>query len=114
MKILLIVNLMMWIKSEGLIYSCILIIILLLSRYPLLKEKNIGQSRDTTFEEMIMKETKGQGVDVVLNSLADDKLLASIRCVKQHGHFLEIGKYDLMNNTRIGIKFLLKNIFYVK
>ena len=39
LKILLIVNLMMWIKSEGLIYSCILIIILLLSRYPLLKEK---------------------------------------------------------------------------
>lgn len=83
-----------------------------LNRYPSLKEKNIGQSRDTTFEEMIMKETKGQGVDVVLNSLADDKLLASIRCVKQHGHFLEIGKYDLMKNTKIGTKFLLKNISF--
>lgn len=42
------------------------------------------------------------GVDVVLNSLAEEKLQASLRCLARHGRFLEIGKYDLSNNTPLG------------
>lgn len=42
------------------------------------------------------------GVDVVLNSLAEEKLQASIRCLARHGRFLEIGKYDLSNNSALG------------
>lgn len=42
------------------------------------------------------------GVDVVLNSLAEEKLQASVRCLARHGRFLEIGKYDLSNNTPLG------------
>lgn len=42
------------------------------------------------------------GVDVVLNSLAEEKLQAGIRCLARHGRFLEIGKYDLSNNSALG------------
>lgn len=42
------------------------------------------------------------GVNVVLNSLAEEKLQASIRCLARHGRFLEIGKYDLSNNSPLG------------
>lgn len=42
------------------------------------------------------------GVDLVLNSLAEEKLQASIRCLARHGRFLEIGKYDLSNNSPLG------------
>lgn len=42
------------------------------------------------------------GVDLVLNSLAEEKLQASLRCLARHGRFLEIGKYDLSNNTPLG------------
>lgn len=42
------------------------------------------------------------GVDVVLNSLAGEKLQASLRVLAAHGRFLEIGKYDLSNNTPLG------------
>ena len=41
-------------------------------------------------------------MDIVLNSLAGDKLFASIRVLAQHGRFLEIGKYDLANNSALG------------
>lgn len=58
---------------------------------------------------MVMRETKGKGVDLVLNSLADDKLQASLRCLAKHGRFLEIGKLDLSNNTPLG-KILLNFI----
>ena len=49
-----------------------------------------------------MSETSGKGVDVVLNSLAEDKLQASIRCLAQGGRFLEIGKLDLSKNSPLG------------
>lgn len=39
---------------------------------------------------------------MVLNSLAEEKLQASLRCLARHGRFLEIGKYDLSNNTPLG------------
>lgn len=49
-----------------------------------------------------MRRTKGKGVDVVLNSLAEDKLRASVRCLAKYGHFVEIGKYDLIKNNPLG------------
>ena len=61
--------------------------------------------RDTSFEWDILRATKGKGVDVVLNSLAEEKLQASLRCLAQHGRFLEIGKFDLSNNTPLGTLF---------
>lgn len=42
------------------------------------------------------------GMDVVLNSLSEEKLQASLRLLAQHGRFLEIGKFDLSNNTALG------------
>lgn len=38
----------------------------------------------------------------MLNSLAEEKLQASVRCLAQHGRFLEIGKFDLSNNHPLG------------
>lgn len=39
----------------------------------------------------------------MLNSLSDDKLLASVRCLARGGTFLEIGKFDIMNNSALGM-----------
>lgn len=51
-----------------------------------------------------MDETNGIGVDYVLNSLAGEKLMASMRCVRNGGVFLEIGKFDIFNNTSLGLR----------
>ena len=51
-------------------------------------------------------------MDVVLNSLAEDKLQASVKVLSQHGRFLEIGKYDLYNNSPLGMAAFLKNITF--
>lgn len=82
----------------------------LLNEFPSLKPEQIGNSRDTSFEEMIMIQTKGKGVDYVLNSLSEEKLLASIRCVAENGTFLEIGKFDIINKTKIDMGFCAKKI----
>nr|UEN71130.1 fatty acid synthase 2 [Glyphodes pyloalis] len=78
-------------------------------RFPSLPDENIGNSRDTTFEQLVLRRTRGRGVDLVLNSLADDKLQASVRCLAEGGRFLEIGKLDLSNNTNLGMAIFLKN-----
>lgn len=54
-----------------------------------------------------------------MNSLSEEKLQASLQVLAQHGRFLEIGKYDLSNNTGLGTtknKFIvyLIYIYYLK
>lgn len=84
----------------------------LLERFPQLKSSHIGNSRDTTFEKMILVGTKGKGVDFVLNSLSEDKLQASIRCLGMNGTFLEIGKYDIMNRTKFDMGHFARRIIF--
>jgi len=85
-----------------------------------LTDSNIGNSRDTSFEQLVLNQTCGRGVDLVLNSLAEDKLQASIRCLALGGRFLEIGKYDLSNNNplvnlfkRIYLCILLMYVYFL-
>ncbi|CAF3544138.1 unnamed protein product [Rotaria sordida] len=77
--------------------------------FPNLNDEHIANSRDTTFEQQIRFNTKGKGVDIVLNSLTEDKLQASVRLLAQHGRFLEIGKFDLSQNNPLGMGIFLKN-----
>jgi len=73
-----------------------------------LTDCNIGNSRDTSFEQLIMSETNGRGVDLVLNSLAEEKLQASVRCLAPGGRFLEIGRFDIDNNSSLGRLYFIK------
>lgn len=61
---------------------------------------------------MIKEQTHGKGVDFVLNSLSDEKLQASVRCLGRGGVFLEIGKFDLSNDTKIGLGVFLKEMTF--
>jgi fatty acid synthase len=80
--------------------------------FPQLKEENFANSRDSSFEQHILEHTEGQGVNIVLNSLAEEKLQASVRCLSVHGRFLEIGKFDLSNNNPLGMSVFLKNVTF--
>ncbi|XP_006869546.1 PREDICTED: fatty acid synthase [Chrysochloris asiatica] len=82
------------------------------TRFPQLCEDSFANSRDTSFEQHVLQHTAGRGVDLVLNSLAEEKLQASVRCLAQHGRFLEIGKFDLSNNHALGMAVFLKNVTF--
>ncbi|XP_034049139.1 fatty acid synthase [Thalassophryne amazonica] len=82
------------------------------TRFPQLSAESFTNSRDTSFEQHILLHTRGKGVDLVLNSLAEEKLQASVRCLARHGRFLEIGKYDLSNNSPLGMALFLKNVAF--
>ncbi|XP_076681300.1 fatty acid synthase-like [Andrena cerasifolii] len=81
-------------------------------KFPSISDDHIGNSRDTSFEQMVMKLTNCNGVDIVLNSLAEEKLLASVRCLTYRGRFLEIGKFDLAANNQLGMEIFLKEVSF--
>jgi fatty acid synthase, animal type len=82
----------------------------LLRTFSSLQADHIGSSRTLQFESRILEQTENRGVDVVLNSLAGDKLHASLRLVAQHGHFVEIGRYDMSIDQPVGMRHFLKGI----
>ncbi|NXN91414.1 FAS synthase, partial [Rhinopomastus cyanomelas] len=82
------------------------------ARFPQLNAESFASSRSTAFEEHVLRVTNGKGVNLVLNSLSEEKLQASLRCLARHGRFLEIGKFDLSNNSQLGMALFLKNVSF--
>ncbi|WP_163413674.1 zinc-binding dehydrogenase, partial [Escherichia coli] len=60
----------------------------------------------------IRSATGGEGVDVVLNSLAGEAMVRSIDVLRPFGRFLELGKRDFYENSRIGLRPFRNNISY--
>jgi len=69
-------------------------------------------SRTLDFVDELMTATAGRGVDVVLNSLSGQAMIRSLACVAPFGRFVEIGKRDFYENTRIGLFPLRKCVSY--
>ena len=70
----------------------------------------IMNSRTLDFTREILEATGGQGVDVVLNSLAGPAIAAGLEALAPYGRFVEIGKRDIWENGRIGLKPFQKNL----
>ena len=71
---------------------------------------HVMDSRSLAFADEIMKITSGRGVDVVLNSLADQFVDRSFEVIARNGRFLEIGKRGIWEPERVSK--LNRNIQY--
>lgn len=72
---------------------------LLMDSYKIPKH-HIFYSRNTSFVQGVKRMTKGREIDVILNSLSGDGLVASWECVAPYGRFVEIGKKDIMDGGK--------------
>ncbi|MGW7349492.1 SDR family NAD(P)-dependent oxidoreductase [Streptomyces sp. NPDC054854] len=61
----------------------------------------IASSRDLEFRDTFREATGGDGVDVVLNSLAGEYVDASLGLLPRGGRFLEIGKTDIRDTDTV-------------
>lgn len=77
-----------------------------------LQEDHIFSSRDSTFASGIQRLTGGKGVDVVLNSLSGNSLIASWECVAPYGRFVEIGKKDIVDNSNLPMRVFEKHVSF--
>jgi acyl transferase domain-containing protein/NADPH:quinone reductase-like Zn-dependent oxidoreductase/surfactin synthase thioesterase subunit len=67
-------------------------------------------SRSLAFAEAIQQ--RCDGVDVVLNSLQGDTIPKSLELLRPRGRFLEIGKTDIHDNYKLGLKPFANNLSY--
>ncbi|KAJ5583788.1 hypothetical protein N7450_006452 [Penicillium hetheringtonii] len=78
-----------------------------------IRKEHIFDSRSVSFSASLLRRTQGRGVDLVLNSLAGDLLLASWDCVAEGGIMVEIGKRDLVGHAMLPMDRFLANRSFV-
>jgi acyl transferase domain-containing protein/NADPH:quinone reductase-like Zn-dependent oxidoreductase/SAM-dependent methyltransferase/acyl carrier protein/short-subunit dehydrogenase len=71
--------------------------------------KHVIDSRRGDFADAVMQLTNRRGVDVVLNALAAEAIPMGLSCLAEFGRFIEIGKRDIYQNSRIPLWPLRRN-----
>ncbi len=74
--------------------------------------EHVYDSRTTEFADAIRRDTDGYGVDVVLNSLIGPAQRAGIELLAFGGRFVEIGKRDVYEHTRVDLYPFRRNLAF--
>ncbi|HEX8052741.1 MAG TPA: SDR family NAD(P)-dependent oxidoreductase [Thermoleophilaceae bacterium] len=74
--------------------------------------EHVMDSRSLAFADEVRELTDGEGVDVVLNSLGGEAIPRSLALIRPFGHFVEIGKRDIFQNSRVGLRPFSKAISF--
>ncbi|KAK0707635.1 polyketide synthase [Lasiosphaeris hirsuta] len=85
---------------------------LLLTEYGL-PEDHVFYSRNTSFGQAVRQATRGQGVDVILNSLTGDELRESWSCLSKFGRFIEIGRREQSSKTHLEVAKVDSNASFI-
>lgn len=73
---------------------------------------HVMDSRSLHFADQVMDLTHGEGVDLVLNSLAGAAISTSLALLRTNGRFLEIGKRDIYGHSNLDMGLLKQNIAF--
>jgi len=74
--------------------------------------EHVYDSRSTDFADEIRRDTDGYGVDVVLNSLIGPAQRAGLELLAFGGRFVEIGKRDVYEHTRVDLYPFRRNLAF--
>ncbi|MBN3876541.1 MAG: SDR family NAD(P)-dependent oxidoreductase [Nostoc sp. JL23] len=74
--------------------------------------EHVMDSRSTAFASEVMEITGGKGVDIVLNSLAGEAIPKSLSVLGAYGRFIEIGKRDIEQNNKLGLRPFQNNLSF--
>ena len=75
--------------------------------------EHVMDSRSLSFADQILDATNGEGIDMVLNSLTGEAIEKGLNILADYGRFLEIGKRDIYQDTRIGLQPFRKKLSFV-
>ena len=74
--------------------------------------EHVYDSRSVEFADEIRRDTDGYGVDVVLNSLTGPAQRAGLELLAFGGRFVEIGKRDVYEHTRVDLYPFRRNLTF--
>jgi acyl transferase domain-containing protein/acyl carrier protein len=63
-------------------------------------------SRSLSFAEEVLEATSGEGVDIVVNSVAGEALARGLTILRPGGRFVELGKRDLLEGGQLPLRSL--------
>ena len=70
--------------------------------------ERIANSRNPNFDEEVRDLTNGEGVDVVLNSLAGEAIAKGLSLLRPLGRFIELGKRDVFGDGKLDLALFRK------
>ena len=70
---------------------------------------HVYDSRTTDFADQIREDTRGEGMDVVLNTLAGEGMLKSVGLLADRGRYLELTRRDLIEGTPLDMRLLARS-----
>jgi acyl transferase domain-containing protein/acyl carrier protein len=73
---------------------------------------HVADSRSLDFVDAFSAATRGEGVDLVLNSLTGEAIPAGLGLLRNGGRFLEIGKRDIYDDRALGLSPFRRNLSY--
>jgi NADPH:quinone reductase-like Zn-dependent oxidoreductase len=74
--------------------------------------QHVLNSRSLEFVEGVLELTGGEGVDVVLNSLAGEAIPKGLSILRPLGRFVELGKRDIYQNSPVGLLPFFKGLSF--
>ncbi|MBZ0294963.1 MAG: SDR family NAD(P)-dependent oxidoreductase, partial [Anaerolineae bacterium] len=74
--------------------------------------QHVMNSHSLAFADDVLTATDGEGVDIVLNSLAGAAIGRGLAILRPYGRFVEIGKRDIYGNTPMGLQPFSRNLSY--
>jgi acyl transferase domain-containing protein/acyl carrier protein len=74
--------------------------------------QRVTDSRSPNLVSEVLRLTNGEGVDIVLNSLAGDAIPKGISLLRPFGRFLEIGKRDIYQNANLNLGSLRNSLSF--
>jgi acyl transferase domain-containing protein/aryl carrier-like protein len=74
--------------------------------------RHVMNSRTLDFADEVRQLTNGEGVDLVLNSLAGEAATKSLSLLRPFGRFLELGKRDIYQNASLDMGLLRNSLSF--
>lgn len=73
---------------------------------------HVLDSQSLSFADEILQITHGEGVDIVLNTMAGEAAARSLALLRPFGRFLQLGKHDLLANKKVGLRPFNRGLSY--
>ncbi|HEX8089839.1 MAG TPA: SDR family NAD(P)-dependent oxidoreductase, partial [Blastocatellia bacterium] len=74
--------------------------------------EHVFDSRSLSFADEIKRVTGGEGVDVILNSLAGEAIASGLSILREGGRFIELGRRDIYGNAQLGLRPFQQNLSF--
>lgn len=74
--------------------------------------RHVFDSRSLSFADQVMEATQGEGVDVILNTIAGEAIQAGLSILRLGGRFLELGRRDIYQNAGLDLEPFRNNLSF--